>query len=324
MVRAGGTCLAALAAMTTAPTDPIILRGTANPALADGIARELGIQTAPCDIERFPDGELSVTLKESIRGRDVFVVQPTSPPVNDHLIELLVFADACRRASAARITAVVPYFGYARADRRDSRREPITASLVADLMQCAGFDHVITVDLHAAQIEGFFRIPVDSLTAVEVLCESLMWARDRPDHVVVSPDAGRVKMATEYADRLNLPLCLLHKRRLSGEATEVTHVVGDVRGRTCILIDDMIATGGTLVESMAALRAAGAADAMVVATHGLFVDGAIEKLQAAEIREIVTTDSVAQRNQGMVRVVSIAPLLAAAITRDLSRRTGCD
>jgi ribose-phosphate pyrophosphokinase len=310
--------------MATASTDPVILRGTANPALADGVARALGVETTPCETERFPDGEFSVTLKESIRGRDVFVVQPTSPPVNDHLIELLVFADACRRASAARITAVVPYFGYARADRRDCRREPITASLVADLMECAGFDHVITVDLHAAQIEGFFRIPVDSLSAVELLCDALVWARARPDHVVVSPDAGRVKMATEYADRLDLPLCVLHKRRLSGGVTEVMHVVGDVRGRTCILIDDLIATGGTLIESMGALREAGAVDAIVVATHGLFVAGAIEKLQAAQVRELVTTDSVAINAQPVLRVVSIAPLLAAAISRDLSRHSACD
>jgi ribose-phosphate pyrophosphokinase len=310
--------------MATILADPVILRGTAHPELAEGVARALGVRAMPCEIERFPDGELSVTLQDSIRSRDVFVIQPTSPPVNDHLIELLVFADACRRASAARITAVVPYFGYARADRRDCRREPITASLVADLMECAGFDHVITVDLHAAQIEGFFSIPVDSLSAVELLCGALEWARDRPDHVVVSPDAGRVKMATEYADRLNLPLCVLHKRRLSGGATEVMHVVGDVRGRTCILIDDMIATGGTLVESTGALREAGAADAIVVATHGLFVADAIEKLRAASIREIVVTDSVAPHAQPILRVVSIAPLLAAAISRDMSQRSGCD
>jgi ribose-phosphate pyrophosphokinase len=199
-------------------------------------------------------------------------VQPTSPSVNDHLMELLVFADACRRASADRVTEVVPYFGYARSDKRDRRREAIAASLVAELMECAGIEHVILVDVHAQQMEGFFHGPVDHLTAIPELCRALEDDLP-PDAVIVSPDSGRVKMATEYARRLERPLVVLHKRRESGTETEVTHVVGDVRARPCLIIDDMISTGGTIAESADALRRAGARpNFAVAATHGLLID----------------------------------------------------
>lgn len=300
-----------------------LFSGTANPALATAVAQRLGVSPGRCHIERFPDGELSVTLDESVRAREVFIVQPTSPPVNDHLVELLAFVDACRRASAERVTAVIPYFGYARADRRSRPRQPIMASLVAELLQRGGVDHVITVDLHTPQVEGFFRIPVDALTAVPVVCDAI---RDRLGSAlesipVVSPDAGRVPMATQYAQRLGAPLVVLHKRRESGTETAVTHIVGDVRGRACLLIDDMIATGGTLVESIRALRAAGAREeCYVAATHALLLDGALEKLLAAGVHELFVTDSVA-RPEGepeAVRVVSIAPLLAAAIQHQLA------
>ncbi len=298
--------------------EPLIFAGTANPPLAAAIARELGTRLGDCSVERFPDGELTVRLHESVRGREVFVVQPTSPPVNDHLVELLAFADAARRSAAGRVTAVVPYFGYARADRRNRRREPITASLVATLMQAAGLGHVVTVDLHTPQIEGFFSVPVDTLSAVGVLCDAL---RDGlpGNTVVVSPDAGRVQLATEYAHRLGVPLAVLHKRRESGSRTEATHLVGEVEGRSCLLVDDMISTGGTLVESVRALREGGAAGFRVAATHGLLLGGARERLAEAGIEEVCVTDTVPVPADGplALRIAPVAPLVAGALRKFL-------
>lgn len=294
-----------------------IFSGTANPDLAIAIANQLGVRLGACAVQRFPDGEISVRLNEPVRGREVFILQPTSPPVNDHLIELLAFADACRRAAASHITAIIPYYGYARADKRHARREPITASMVADLLQTVGVNHVVTVDMHAPQIEGFFRIPVDSLTALPVLAQAL--ESHLPEGaVVVSPDAGRVKMATEFAHRLGTSVVVLHKRRASGVETEVTHVVGDVRNRACVIVDDMISTGGTIAESIAALRQAGARpEISVAATHGLFVADAREKLSEAGVRKVTVTDSVgcSCASWPALRVVSIAPLLAGTIRR---------
>jgi ribose-phosphate pyrophosphokinase len=297
-----------------------IFAGTANPGLAANVARELGVRLGASSVERFPDGELSVRLDEPVRGREVFVVQPTSPPVNDHLVELLAFADACRRASASRVTAVVPYFGYARADKRDGRREAITASMVADLMQAVGINHVVTVDVHTPQIEGFFRAPVDVLSAVGVLCDVLR-GRLPEGAVVVSPDAGRVRMAAEYAHRLGAPVVVLNKRRESGTETKVTHVVGDVRDRPCLVVDDMVSTGGTIAEGVGALVAAGARpEVTVAATHGLLVDGARDKLERAGVRALFVTDTVPTTQEGWPRlqVVSVAPLVAAAIRRFLA------
>jgi len=300
-------------------SDLILFGGTSNPALAEAIARELGCELAPSMVERHPDGELTVRLLESVRRREVFVVQPTSPPVNDHLVELLAFADACRRSAAARVTAVVPYFGYARADRRDCRREPITASMVANLMQAAGVQHVLAVDLHTAQAEGFFQVPVDAITAVPSLCEDLR-GRLPDDLVVVSPDAGRVREATQFAQRLGASLAVILKHRTSGRETHVTHLVGDVRGRACLLVDDMISTGGTLVGSMEALHHAGARECYVAATHGLLIGDAARRLDAAGVREVVVTDTVdvPSRDWPRLRVVSLAPLLAEAIRRMVS------
>ena len=303
--------------MTDAAT---IFAGTANPGLARGVARELGVRLGACSVERFPDGEVSVRLEESVRGREVFVVQPTSPPVNEHLFELLAFADACRRADAARTTAVVPYFGYARADKRRGRRVPVTASVVAGLLEAVGVAHVLTVDVHAPQVEGFFRIPVDSLTAVPALCEAL-GGRLPGGAVVVAPDAGRVSMAAEYAHRLKAPMAVLHKRREGGDKTVVTHLAGDVRGRACLIIDDMISTGGTIAGSVEALLGAGASDEIIVAaTHGLLVAGARGKLARKGVRELFVTDTVRVEagDRGGLRVVSVAPLLAAAVARSLS------
>jgi ribose-phosphate pyrophosphokinase len=297
--------------------DFIIFSGRANVALATSVAVEMGARLGACSVERFPDGELSVRLDEPVRSREVFIIQPTSPPVNDHLIELLAFVDACRRASAASITAVMPYFGYSRADKRGGRREPITASMVADLMQAVGVNHVVTIDLHASQIEGFFHIPVDSLTAARVMAEALRLGLPA-ETVVVSPDAGRVRMATEYAQLLGAPVAVLHKERASGVETRVTRLVGDVRDRLCLIIDDMISTGGTIAESVEALLEAGARPEIIVAaTHGLMLHGSREKLSHPEIREIFVTDTVAPPapDWPRLRVISIAPLIASALRR---------
>lgn len=295
--------------------DFVVFGGPANPELSRAVAAELGVALGACSFERFPDGEVSVVLLESVRRREVFLLQPTSPPVNDHLVELLAFVDGCRRSSAARVVAVVPYYGYSRADKRHGRREPITGSMVATLLQAVGVDHLVTVDLHTTQMEGFFSIPVDTLSAVPTLCAALR-GRLPDDVVVVAPDAGRVQLATLYAQILDTPLAVLHKRRESGTQTEVTHLVGDVAGCGCLLVDDMISTGGTLVKSMEALREAGAREFLVAATHGLLLGGAAARLAEAGAREVVVTDSVrVEPGAAGVRVATIAPLLAQAIRR---------
>ncbi len=294
--------------------------GSGNPDLAAGVAREVGVPLGARVIERFPDGETFVRLEELVRGHQVFIVQPTGPPVNDNLVELLAFVDACRRAAAAHITLVVPYFGYARQDKRHGHREPVTASMVAYLLQAVGANHVVTVDLHAAQIEGFFRIPVDSLTAVPTLSDAVR--QYLPDNlIVVSPDEGRVKMAAQYAQRLNATMAVLHKRRETATTTRVTHVVGDVRGKACLIIDDMISTGGTIAEAIEALLAAGARPEIVVAaTHGPLLESAREKLKHEGIRAILVTDTIKPviRDWPKVHVVTMAPVIASAIRRLLA------
>jgi len=298
----------------------VVFSGTANPALAEAVSREAGMPLGKCEVERFPDGEVTVRLATPVRGKEVFLLQSTSPPVDEHLVELLAFADACRRAAAARITAIIPYFGYSRADKRVGRREPIMARVVADVLAASGVHHLIFVDPHTPQLEGFFCGPVDSLTAVPTLCRALA-GRLPEGAVVVAPDAGRVQLATDYANRLGIPLVVLHKRRESGTETHVTHVVGDVADRPCLIVDDMISTGGTIAGSVEALLEAGARPEMVVAaTHGLFVGSAREKLSHPAVREIVVADTVPPPawDRPPVRVASVAPLLAEAIRRILS------
>ncbi len=295
----------------------ILFSGTASTKLAAHTAQLLARPLGRCTIERFPDGEVNVHLDEPVRGREVFLIQSTAPPVNEHLVELLALADACRRSSARFISAVVPYFGYARSDKRHGRRAPIGASMVASLMQGVGIQHVVTLDLHAAQIEGFFQVPVDSLTAVPTMVQVLRGRLPR-DIVVVSPDEGRFKMATDFARRLGAPVVVLHKERLDGAATSVVKVVGEVRGRPCLIIDDMISTGGTIAEAVAALLREGARPEMIVAaTHGLLVGKARERLSHPAIRAIYVTDSVpapAEPWPGL-NIVFLAPLLAAAVRR---------
>lgn len=292
----------------------ILFAGSANPELAAAIAQKLGITLGACEIQRFPDGEVAVSLLDSVRQKVVFVVQPTSPPVNDRLIELVAFADACRRAAADQIVAVIPYFGYARADRRHDRHESIMASAVARMLQAVGIARVLTLDLHAPQIEGFFHIPVHSLSAVATICQALR-EKLSPETVVVSPDAGRIQMATQYAQHLHMPVIVMHKHRESGVETEVTRVIGEVGDRPCLIIDDMISTGGTITKSIEALLAAGARpEITIAATHGILLAGTEAKLSHESIRAVFVTDTVLVNNSwAKLHIVSIAPLIAAAI-----------
>jgi ribose-phosphate pyrophosphokinase len=295
----------------------LLIAGTANPALSRDVALALGRPLGACRIERFPDGEVAVEIEESVRGRGVFLIQPTSAPVNDHLVELLVLADACRRADAARVTAIVPYFGYARSDKRAGRRVPVTARAVADLMQSAGIGHVVTVDAHAPQIEGFFHIPIDDLSAYPVLCQALR-PFIRPDSVIVSPDLGGARRAALYSERLSLPTAICVKRRTSGASVSITQVIGDVRDRPCIIVDDMITTGGTVAEAAKALVTLGArGDFVVAASHGVLMPGARERMRAAGVTRVLVTDSIPQDEGGEPPLtrITVAPLLADVIRR---------
>lgn len=305
------------------PKEFVIFAGTANPDLTAAIAADLGMFPGGCAIERFPDGETSVQLLESVRRKEVFLVQPLSPPVNDHLVELLALADACRRAAAVRITAVVPYLGYARSDKRHGRREPISGRMVADVLEAVGIDHVVTMDLHAPQIEGFFHIPVDSLTAVPTLCD-ILHEKLPPGVVVVAPDAGALRMATDYAHRLKGTVAVLHKQRESGTGTQVTHLVGDVAGKPCLIVDDMISTGGTLASGIEALLKAGARPELTIAaTHGLLLPGARQKLTHEAVKKVLITDTVAgaPSDWSRLQVISIAPVIAGALKRLLEHRS---
>jgi ribose-phosphate pyrophosphokinase len=296
-----------------------VIAGTANLALATAVARGLDVGVGACTIDRFPDGEVAVQLLQSVRRKEVFLVQSTAPPVNDHLIELLALADACRRAVAARITAVMPYFGYGRADKRVGRREPIMARVVADLLQAVGVDHIVTVDLHTPQIEGFFHAPVDSLTAVPTLCQAIR-RQLAGDVVVVSPDVGRMRIASRYARCLGVPLIVLHKRRIGGADPEVTHVVGPVSDHACLIVDDMISTGSTIAASVSALLAAGARpEITIAATHGLFVADARNRLSHPAVQNVFVTDTVpvCGREWPKLHVITLAPLIAAALQRVL-------
>jgi len=295
----------------------VLFTGTAHPALAASIAARLGVVLGECRIERFPDGEVAAELQQSVRGRDVFIVQPTSPPVNDHLVELLVLADACRRADAERITAIVPYFGYARSDKRSGRRVPVTARAVADMMQSIGIDHVVTLDAHTPAIEGFFRIPIDNLSIVPTMCVALE-SRVTDDTVIVSPDLGGVKRATELGERLGRPVAVCVKRRDDGASVAITQVIGDVRNRACLIVDDMITTGGTIAEAAKAVRSHGARDGMVVmASHGVLMPGACEKMRAAGVKEVLVSDSIPidPLPELPITRVAIAPLLATVVER---------
>jgi len=293
----------------------ILFSGSANPHLAGAVARELAIPLGRATVERFPDGEVSVHLNESVRNREVFILQPTAPPVDPNLMELVAFADAARRAAAGRIVAIVPYFGYARSDKRGERRDPIMASAVAAMLQGAGVDHVVTIDPHSPQLEGYFRIPIDTLSAVTTLALSLRH-RVPQNAVIVAPDVGALRLATRYADIIDRPVVVMHKRRATARATLVTHIVGDVEHRPALIVDDMISTGETIRRCVDALLGAGAQPEMIVAaTHGLFLEGAPHKLDVVSVREVVVTDTIVQTFWPKLKTVSVAALIAGAINR---------
>ncbi|HKA23964.1 MAG TPA: ribose-phosphate pyrophosphokinase [Candidatus Eisenbacteria bacterium] len=293
-----------------------IFTGNAHPALARNIASRLGCELGDASVSQFEDGETQVRINENIRGLDVFIVQPTHPPAT-YMMELLIMLDAARRASARRVTAVVPYFGYARQDRKDQPRVPITAKLMANLITAAGADRVLTMDLHSPQIQGFFDIPFDHLYAAPVIVDAIARLGIK-DLVVVAPDIGSVKMARAYAKRLGADLALVDKRRPHPDAVEVMNVIGEVEGKNCVLLDDMVTTARTLVQAAEALKARGARAIYAGATHGVLVPGAIERVDSSPISQLVVTDTVphtADTKHPKLHVLTVAGLLAEAIRR---------
>ena len=294
-----------------------VFAGNGNPALAEAICRYLKIPLGDAAIRTFPDGEINVKVNQDVRGTDTFIVQPTCPPVNDNLMELLLLIDCLRRASADRVTAVLPYYGYARKDRKDEGRVPITAKLVANLITQAGATRVMAVDLHATQIQGFFDIPVDHLYAEPMLAKHFA-AKRLEDLVVVSPDVGSIKLARAYAGHLRAGIAVVDKRRVSPDETETDFFIGDVRDKHVLLVDDMIATAGSVSQAACLLREQGAISIRVAATHPVFCGPAFQRLAAAPIDEITVTDTIplAETDHGLgVTVVSVAPLLGEAIRR---------
>lgn len=296
-----------------------IFAGNANPTLAKKVCEYLSIPLGNVFVGRFPDGEIDVKINEDVRGSDIFIIQPTCPPVNENLAELLILIDCFKRASSARITAVLPYYGYARKDRKDEGRVPITAKLVANLVTEAGADRLLTIDLHAAQIQGFFDIPVDHLLAFRVLAD---YYREKKleDFVVVSPDVGGIKIARLYSKNMHIRLAVVDKRRVGPEEIEVGFVIGDVKDRNAIIIDDIIATGGSICQAARVLKEKGAKDIYVGATHPVLCGSAAEKLMDAPIKEIAVTDTIPLNEQARmlgkkIKVLSIASLLGEAIKR---------
>src|SRR6202030_134289 len=296
-----------------------LVAGNSNPALAQEIADWLHLPPTKAIVRRFADMEIFVEIQENVRGSDVFIIQSTSFPANDHLMELLIITDALRRASARRITAVVPYFGYARQDRKAGPRTPISAKLVANLITHAGADRVMTLDLHAGQIQGFFDIPTDNLYAAPMMVRDIRERFDLANLMVVSPDVGGVGRARGLAKRINAPLAIVDKRRERPGESEVMNVIGDVKGAICILIDDIIDSGGTVVNAADALLDKGATEVYAYITHGVLSGGAVARIAASRLKELVLTDTIqateAIRVSNNIRVVSIAPLIGEAIAR---------
>jgi len=296
----------------------VIIGGRSHPELAAAVAAELDTTLLPVDARTFASGEIYARMGESVRGADAFVIQSYAAPVNEWLMEHLIMLDALKRASAKRVTAVVPYYPYSRQDKKGRGREPISARLVADLFKTAGADRIMSVDLHAAQIQGFFDGPLDHLFAMPVLTEYIEATVDKTDMVIVSPDMGRVRVADVWSDRLDVPLAIIHKRRDPTVANQVTvhEIVGDVAGKMCLLVDDMIDTGGTIVKGAEALKAAGATGVIVAATHAIFSAPAVEKLASGVIDRVIVTDTLPlppEKRFEKLEVLSIAPLLARAI-----------
>jgi ribose-phosphate pyrophosphokinase len=295
-----------------------IFSGSSNAALADAVCKYLGISLGNAEIDRFPDGEKVIRVEDDVRGRDCFVVQSTCRPVDEHLVELLIYLDCLRRASASRVTAVIPYFGYARQDRKDEGRVPITAKLVANLITAAGANRVLAIDLHAPQLQGFFDIPVDHLTGQLVLSK---YFRDKKisNLTVVSPDVGNMKTASSYASHLGGELAIVHKRRMSGSEVEARDIIGDVKGRNILMCDDIIATAGTVCSAAKLAKERGAEKIYVGATHGIFAGQALEQLSQAPIDEVIVTDTIPQSEEtkklGNMRVLTVSAMLGEAIRR---------
>lgn len=298
-----------------------ILAGNSHPALAMQIASALGLPLSKCTVGHFADGEVSVSIGESVRGSDVFLVQSTCSPVNDNMMELLVMIDACKRASAGRITAVIPYFGYARQDRKTKARDPISAKLVANLITAAGADRVLTMDLHAHQLQGFFDIPVDNLMGASVLIPYIAgkFGRGREDIVIVSPDLGSVSRARKFCEKLDYPLAIIDKRRPRANVSEVMNIIGDVRGKRCIICDDLIDTAGTLCHAAEALiEKGGATEVYACATHAVMSGPAVQRLQDSVIKELTVLDPIPlppEKQIPMINVLPVAPVFTEAIAR---------
>ncbi|MDE0904960.1 MAG: ribose-phosphate pyrophosphokinase [Planctomycetota bacterium] len=293
--------------------DITLISGTAHPELSASIAAELNLPLADAHVGRFPDKEIDIKVSEDIRGRDVYVLQPTCPPVNDNWAELLLLLDTLRRASAGRITAVMPYYGYARKDRKDEGRVPISAKVVANTLVGAGAQRIVTLDMHAAQIQGFFDIPVDHLYARPVLLDAVgQLGVENP--VVVTPDVGGTKMARAWAKRLSADLAIVDKRRISGSETVIENVIGDVQGRNCVIVDDMISTGGSITQAAETLKRNGAARIVIAVSHAVLCGPAVERIENAPVDTVLVTDTIPLKiKPSNMKVVSTAPLIARAI-----------
>jgi ribose-phosphate pyrophosphokinase len=302
-----------------------LVTGNSNRALAESVASYLELPLTDCTVKRFADKEVYVEVHENVRGEDVFILQSTSFPANDNLMELLILTDALRRSSARRITAVLPYFGYARQDRKSASRTPISAKLVANLITEAGVNRVITLDLHAAQIQGFFDIPTDNLYSAPVMTRDIKDNYDNSKVMIVSPDVGGVARARAIAQRIGADLAIVDKRRPKAGVSEVMNIIGDVSGQHCILIDDIVDSGGTLVNAAEALLKAGALEVSAYITHGVLSNGAAEKIAASKLKELVITDSIEEtdlvQTARNIRRISIAPLIGEAIARTASEQS---
>jgi ribose-phosphate pyrophosphokinase len=295
----------------------VLIAGTANQELAKEISTYLNVPLTPTEIKHFKDGEIYIHVEKSVRGAKVFIIQPTSPPVNNHLMELLLIVDACRRASAKEINVIVPYYGYARQDRKNLPREPVSAKLVANLMEASGIDRVITFDLHVDQIQGFFNIPVDNLEALPLIAEYLL-DKKLKDVVVVAPDVGGARRARKLAKLLDTKIAIIDKRRPEHGVTEIMHIIGDVKGKNCIIVDDMIDSAGTITGAAKALKKDGANDVYIAATHALFSGKAVEKLDDASIKEVIVTNTIQlpkEKHFKTLKVISLAQVLAESIKR---------
>jgi len=297
----------------------VVFGGTASTALADKICGYLELKRGRATIGRFPDNETLVKLEEDVRGKDCFVVQSTCPPVNDNRMELLIFIDCLRRASAKRITAVIPYYGYARQDRKAEGRTPITAKLVANMLTKAGLNRVVAMNLHADQIQGFFDIPVDHLTAAPVLAKHFL-DRHLSDVVLVSPDVGNIKFGSDFASRIGGELAVIHKRRLTGDTIAAVTIVGNVKGKTVMMFDDMITTAGTVTEAAKLVRQHGAAAIYVAATHAVFAGPALDRLEAAKLNEIVVTDTIPADAEALTRLPNLTVLSVSSLVGEAIRR----